>query len=147
MEGEVMSATRATDQKEPRSPKPAGNGSHKDSAIEFLKMASSGRVREAYRDYVGQGFRHHNPYFPGDAASLMEAMEENASQNPEKTFEVHQALEDGNLVAIHGKVRHKPADLGTALIHIFRFESDRIVELWDLGQEVPEESPNKNGMF
>jgi predicted SnoaL-like aldol condensation-catalyzing enzyme len=110
-------------------------------------MASAGEVREAYRDYVGEGFRHHNPYFRGDADSLMSAMEENASENPDKTFEVHQALEDGDLVAVHGKVRHKPEDLGTALVHIFRFQGERIVELWDLGQEIPEESPNKNGMF
>ena len=29
----------------------------------------------------------------------------------------------------------------------FRFQGDRIVELWDLGQPVPEKSPNENGMF
>jgi predicted SnoaL-like aldol condensation-catalyzing enzyme len=33
------------------------------------------------------------------------------------------------------------------VIHIFRFEEDRIVELWDVGQEIPEDSPNDNGMF
>jgi predicted SnoaL-like aldol condensation-catalyzing enzyme len=32
-------------------------------------------------------------------------------------------------------------------VHIFRFEQGRIVELWDLGQEVPESSPNQYGMF
>jgi predicted SnoaL-like aldol condensation-catalyzing enzyme len=32
-------------------------------------------------------------------------------------------------------------------VHIFRFRGDKIVELWDLGQEVPESSPNENGMF
>jgi len=64
-------------------------------------------------------------------------MEENASENPNKVFEVHQALEDGDLVAIHGKVRHKPEDFGTALVHIFRFQGDRIVELWDLGSGNP----------
>jgi predicted SnoaL-like aldol condensation-catalyzing enzyme len=141
-----MSATQATDHGS-RSHSDAIGGSRKESAIEFLQMASSGKVREAYRDYVGQGFRHHNPFFPGDANSLMQAMEENASENPDKSFEVHQALEDGDLVAVHGKVRHKPEDLGTALVHIFRFEGDRIVELWDLGQDVPDESPNENGMF
>jgi predicted SnoaL-like aldol condensation-catalyzing enzyme len=142
-----MSATRATGEKQSRSDQPTKPGSRKESAIEFLRMASAGEVREAYRDYVGEGFRHHNPYFRGDADSLMSAMAENSSENPDKAFEVHQALEDGDLVAIHGKVRHKPEDLGTALVHIFRFQGDRIVELWDLGQETPEESPDKNGMF
>jgi predicted SnoaL-like aldol condensation-catalyzing enzyme len=40
-----------------------------------------------------------------------------------------------------------PGDSGVATIHIFRFEGDRIVELWDVGQAVPENSLNDNGMF
>jgi predicted SnoaL-like aldol condensation-catalyzing enzyme len=44
-------------------------------------------------------------------------------------------------------VRLKPGDLGVALVHIFRFADGRIVELWDVGQPVPEESPNQYGMF
>ena len=34
-----------------------------------------------------------------------------------------------------------------ALIHIFRFEGDLIIEEWEAAQEVPKESPNENGMF
>ena len=45
--------------------------------------------------------------------------------------------------AVHSHARLKPEDLGGAVIHIFRFENGRIVELWDLGQPVPEESPNQ----
>lgn len=54
---------------------------------------------------------------------------------------------EGELVAVHSHVRQKPGDLGAAVVHIFRFEKGRIVELWDLGQPVPEKSPNQYGMF
>jgi len=33
------------------------------------------------------------------------------------------------------------------VVHILRFEGDRIVELWDIGQEIPQDSPNEHGMF
>jgi predicted SnoaL-like aldol condensation-catalyzing enzyme len=121
--------------------------SRKEIAISFLRLASSGKVKEAYRSYVGANFRHHNPYFQGNAATLMAAMEENAAANPNKAVEIKRTLEEGDLVAIHACVKLKPGDLGIATIHIFRFEGDRIVELWDAGQVVPENSPNKNGMF
>ena len=62
--------------------------SRKDAAIEFLTLVASGDVREAHQQYVGQGFRHHNSFFRGEAASLMEAMEQNAAKNPNKVFEV-----------------------------------------------------------
>jgi hypothetical protein len=34
-----------------------------------------------------------------------------------------------------------------AAVHIFRFEQDRIVELWDVAQPLSKDSPNQNGMF
>ncbi len=121
--------------------------SNKDTAVSFLKMASSGNVREAYSKFVGPGFQHHNPFFEGSAEALMAGMEENALQNPNKVLEVKRAIAEGQLVAVHSYVRQKPDDLGAAVVHIFRFENGRIVELWDLGQPLPEESPNQHGMF
>src|SRR5690349_18011529 len=86
----------------------------KDAAKEFLRLVASGKVREAYSRYIGPKFRHHNPYFQGDAESLMIAMEENALQNPNKILEIQRALQDGDLVAVHSHVKLKPGDLGLA---------------------------------
>lgn len=121
--------------------------SNKDIAVAFLEMASSGQVTGAYAQFVGPGFKHHNPYFEGTAEALAAAMEENARQNPEKAIEVKRVIAEGAFVVVHGLVRHKPGDVGVALVHIFRFEGGKIVELWDVGQPVPEESPNQFGMF
>ena len=74
-------------------------------------------------------------------------MQENADRNPDKSLDVKNAIADGDLVAVHSHVHHKHGDRGAAVIHIFRFENGRIVELWDVGQEVPENSPNQYGMF
>lgn len=115
--------------------------------MSFLRAAASGNVRDAYQKHVAAGFRHHNAYYRGDAESLMKGMEENAAKNRSKVLEVQRAIEEGDLVAVHSRVRMKPSDLGFALVHIFKFRGDRIVELWDLGQPVPENSPNENGMF
>ncbi len=120
---------------------------HREIAVSFLKLAASAKVREAYSKYISSNFRHHNPYFRGDRESLMLAMEENASKNPNKELEIKLTLEDINLVATYSHVQQKPEDPGVAVIHIFRFENDHIVEMWDLGQAVPEDSPNENGMF
>ena len=48
---------------------------NKERAISYLRLASSGNVREAYETYIHSDFRHHNPYFPGDRASLLTGME------------------------------------------------------------------------
>ena len=121
--------------------------SNKDAAVSFLKLATNGKAREAYSKFVDAGFRHHNPFFEGSAQGLMAGMEENARQNPNRVLEVKRAITEGDWVVVHSHVRQKPGDLGAAVVHIFRFEAGRIVELWDLGQPVPEKSTNQYGVF
>jgi predicted SnoaL-like aldol condensation-catalyzing enzyme len=41
----------------------------------------------------------------------------------------------------------RSGETGIAAVHLFRFQGDRIVEMWDCGQPVPADSLNKNGMF
>ncbi len=120
---------------------------NKDAAVSFLEMASTGKVDEAYSKFVGDGFKHHNPYFEGSAEALHAAMKENAIQNPRKAIDVKRVIAEGEFVMVHFLVKHKPDELGAAVMQIFRFENGKIVEMWDLGQEIPEETPNQHGMF
>ncbi|RHW36707.1 nuclear transport factor 2 family protein [Lysinibacillus yapensis] len=123
------------------------NNSIKEKAASFLQLVSSGKVREAYQRYIGPDFLHHNPFFSGDADSLMIAMEENATKNPHKVLEVKRVIGESDMVMVHSHVKQKPEELGVAVVHIFRFHNDLIVELWDVGQPIPENSPNENGVF
>ena len=120
---------------------------NKDAATSFLKLASAGKVDDAYSKFVGNGFKYHNAFFEGSAESLQAGMKENAVLNPDKVFEIKRVIAEGDFVVTHSRVQQKPSDLGAAVVHIFRFENGNIVELWDLGQPVPEESPNQYGMF
>ena len=120
---------------------------NREIAIEFLRMAAAGRVDEAFGRFVAPGFRHHNPWFRGDAASLAAGMADNAARFPHKVLEVKQSLHEGGRVAIHSHVRHGSGERGFAVVHIFRFEGGRIAELWDLAQQVPAEPANEHGMF
>jgi predicted SnoaL-like aldol condensation-catalyzing enzyme len=117
----------------------------KDIATSFLELASSGKVREAFDQYVHLNFTHHLVFFKGDRESFLKAMEENAREFPDKTYETIHALEDGDLVAVHGKVTLAPKVFG--VIHIFRFEGHKIIESWEASQEELKDSPNENGLF
>ena len=108
--------------------------SRADVATHFLKLAASGHAREAFERLVTPNFRHHNAWFPGDGESLMKAMDENAKQHPDKELTIHRVVEDGDQVATFAHVRHQKGERGAAVVHFFRFEGDRIAELWDVGQ-------------
>jgi predicted SnoaL-like aldol condensation-catalyzing enzyme len=56
-------------------------------------------------------------------------------------------IAEGNLVALHSHMVREPGNRGMAVVDIFRLENGKIVEHWDVIQEVPEKSANNNTMF
>jgi predicted SnoaL-like aldol condensation-catalyzing enzyme len=125
---------------------PNAQRSCKGIAISFLALVVAGEVKQAYDDHIDIHFRHHNPFFMGDTASLKAGMEENERNQPGKKLIVHHAIEEDGLVAIHSHLVVK-AEMELAVVHIFRFQDDKIVELWDIAQQVPKEMCNQFGMF
>jgi len=116
-------------------------------AAEFLSMAAHGKVREAFGKHVADSFVHHNAYFPGDRESLLNAMEQSAAAEPNKAFIIKQVIASGDRVAVFSHLQRVSAGIEYAVVHILRIEQGKIVEMWDIVQEVPKDSPNLLGMF
>src|SRR5688572_31825772 len=95
---------------------------HGKIATDFLQLAASGKAREAFDKYVTPEFRHHNAWFAGDGDALMKAMDENATQNPEKQLTIHRIVDGGDQVATYSHVQHRKGERGAAVVHFFRFE-------------------------
>ncbi len=119
----------------------------KEIATDFLYATARGESRKVFEKYVSPNFIHHNAFFKGDADSLMMAMEENAKRFPGIIVNIQRLVEEGNIVAAHSHIQLNPGDSGLAVMHIFRFENNKIAELWDFGQQVPADMINENGMF
>ena len=122
----------------------------KKIAQEFLALTEKGEVKKAFDTYVADDFKHHNPRFKGDRETMIGTMEKTAKAFPKLEAKRIHALEDGELVTVHSHIQPEPGnknDNGLAYIHIFRFDKDKIAELWDFGQPVPIKAVNENGMF
>ncbi|MBA4388632.1 MAG: polyketide cyclase [Verrucomicrobia bacterium] len=119
---------------------------HAEAAAGFLRMVALGEVRAAYDKFVGDHFRHHNPYFQSDRQSLLLAMQQSAEREPNKSFVVQRIVASGDHVVVHSRLTRQDGS-EYAVVHICRFEHGKIVELWDLAQAVPGDSPNELGMF
>ena len=111
-------------------------GCRKEIALKSEKVIASGQIRDAFEKCVSPSFRRHNPYFKVDRESLLVGLENNAGQFADKIYEVPRAIEDGDLIAIHSRLKPKPDWTEMATVHIFRFDDDKIVEEWDLSQHI-----------
>lgn len=120
----------------------------KEIAGSFLKLVASGNAVEAFSRFVDHDFIHHNQYSKGDQQSLQTAMIEAHAMSLNKSIEIKQIFQDSDTVITHSQVLRQASELPPlAVVHIFRFRENKIVELWDLGQEIMKESPNQNGAF
>ena len=93
-------------------------------------------------------YHQHNPAIPSGTAGLRETFAAFFQQFPQLTVDRKRVIAEGGLVAIHAHYRTSPSDRGQAVVDIFRVRPDgKIVEHWDVVQDVPATSANDNTMF
>ena len=108
---------------------------------------TQGRVREAFMTYVAPDYIQHNPLAADGRDAAIAALEPFFASQPHAIREVQRIIVDGNLAAVHVRLRQNPQDRGFAVVDILRLENGMIVEHWDVIQAVPERSNNPHPMF
>ena len=125
----------------------------KNIVTEFFKFLVTGKFKEGLR-FFAPDCKTHNPYVNGSIEALTDAMiaasKDLSGQGSEMEFKVRQVLADGDFVAAYINVlnnKSKPGEGGLRQIHLFRFENDKIVEYWDVTQQIMNNMPNAGGAF
>lgn len=118
----------------------------KDIAKAFIEGVVTDKIREIYDLYTLPNFIHHNGFFYGDRESLLEGMEKSNEVFPNKKVTVKLAVAEPPFVTLLSHVQLS-LDKEVAVVHIYRFEGEKIAELWDISQEIPPNLLNENGVF
>ncbi|WP_193142923.1 nuclear transport factor 2 family protein [Meridianimarinicoccus sp. MJW13] len=120
----------------------------KQAVIAFYEMMfNDNRPRDAIARYAGADYIQHNPHVASGKQGFIDYFDRMAAEYPGKRVEVKRAFCDGDHVILHC---HQiwPGGLEYAGIDIFRLdEQGKVVEHWDVLQEVPDHSAHDNGMF
>lgn len=121
---------------------------NKKIVVDFYNGVFQKHEVKAYSDrYIGNQYIRHNPYVPNGKAPFVNYFTQYFKENPTAKSTIKRAIADGDLVWLHVHSTQNSNDLGTAVVDIFRVENGKIVEHWDVQQEVPKQSANKNTMF
>jgi predicted SnoaL-like aldol condensation-catalyzing enzyme len=120
---------------------------NKKAVVEFYEKAINDKDFEAASKYLGSRYIQHNPVAADGAEGLKGFIGFLKSKFPNSKSEIKRVIAEGDYVVLHVHAVREPGTRGRAIIDIFRLENGKIVEHWDVAQDVPEKAANPNGMF
>ena len=102
------------------------------------------RVRDGFNRYVGAQFRQHSAMLPDDRDAAIAALSHLlASEYPASRKIVERTVAQGDLVAVQLFWDQKPGETrGVAMVDIFRLADGKIVEHWDVAQNLADRNIN-----
>jgi len=121
---------------------------NKKTVEEFYNLSLNlGKPDEAVAKYLGSYYRQHNPGAADGAEAFVAFVRGFRGAFPHLRFEFRRFIAENDLVAVHSHLVRNPGDRGVAVMDMFRIENGKIVEHWDVLQDIPETAANNNTMF
>lgn len=97
--------------------------------------------------YWGPEYEQHNPNIPNGVDGVKAGLGAYFKAFPQLKVEPKRVIAEGDLVAVHSHYIPAPGERGQAIVDLFRVRCGKIVEHWDVIQDVPATSANDNTMF
>jgi predicted SnoaL-like aldol condensation-catalyzing enzyme len=95
--------------------------------------------------YIVENYIQHNPYAKDGREALKTVLKDWFKGAQKDKIDIRHLAADGDYVYIH--TRSKMGDKTYSVIDIFRIENNKVVEHWDVIQEVPAKAANAHPMF
>lgn len=111
-----------------------------------LKMFSASSFEENLQ-FITDDYKQHNPAVADGKAGVIEFFTQLGGAFPDSTTRVARCIAEGDMVWVHAHLIRYPGDRGIALVDIMKMKDGKVIEHWDVMQEVPETSINGNTMF
>jgi predicted SnoaL-like aldol condensation-catalyzing enzyme len=127
-----------------------GSTTPRDTVLAFYEAALNDKDVEKAGLYLGDVYLQHNPHVPDGPEGLFRFIRFRRDNYPDARNEVKRVIADGDLVALHVHSVVVPGTPGRAIVDIFRVAEGKVVEHWDVIQEIPMElfpPLNDNGLF
>ncbi|HDR8183761.1 TPA: ester cyclase [Bacillus thuringiensis] len=120
---------------------------NKKMVVDFYNEVFNKHNIDIIPKYVSEDYKQHNPFVADGRKAFMDFFKEDFVKNPNSSAEIKRVVAEGDTVALHVHSRTNSQDKGVAIVDIFRIKDGKIVEHWDVIQEIPNEAANNNTMF
>jgi predicted SnoaL-like aldol condensation-catalyzing enzyme len=115
--------------------------------LDFYEKGLNQKDADAAIALMGNRYVQHNPNAADGPEGFRKFIGFLREKFPNSRSEIKRSFVDGDYVILHVHAVREPGTRGTAIVDIFKLENGKIVEHWDVAQEIPEKAANTNGMF
>src|SRR5664279_4502483 len=126
---------------------PVRQEANKKTVLEFYEQGLNRKDFDAAAKFIGPRYVQHNPTAPDGPEGLKAFLNFLREKFPDSHSEIKRAFAEGDYVILHVHSVREKGSRGRAIVDIFKLEDGKIVEHWDVVQDIPEKSANGNGMF
>lgn len=141
----ALTATAAIAQQAPRNL--AQEEANRQLVVEFYHQNFNQHQVDQATKVMADDYIQHNPLVPNGKAPFVSFFKGFFANNPNAKSKIVRTAADGDLVWLHIHATNGENDRGQAIIDVFRVKDGKIVEHWDVIQDVPEKAANHNTMF
>ncbi len=120
---------------------------NKQTVLEFYEAGLNRKDFDAAAKFLGSRYVQHNPTAPDGIEGFKAFLSFLREKFPGSRSEIKRSFAEGDYVILHVHSVREPGTRGRAIVDIFKLEDGKIVEHWDVVQEIPEKAANGNGMF
>jgi predicted SnoaL-like aldol condensation-catalyzing enzyme len=120
---------------------------NKKAVVAFYDLAINQKNFDAAAKFLGPRYTQHNPRAADGPEGLKAFLAFLRDKFPDYHSDIKRVFADGDYVIVHVHNVPTPGSRGAAIIDIFRLENGKIVEHWDVRQDIPEQAANANTMF
>jgi len=120
---------------------------NKKTVTAFYDAAINQKDFDAAAKFLGPRYVQHNPRAADGPDGLKAFLGVLREKFPDYHSEIKRVFADGDYVILHVHNVPTPGARGAAIVDIFKLEDGKIVEHWDVRQDIPEQSANSNTMF
>ena len=123
---------------------------NKQVVVDYYTTAFGGNPQKAIADHFGPRYVQHNPGAQDGPEAFTEFVNWLRGEYPNVQLNIKRVIAEGDMVVTHSHLDLEPGNPdnpGRALADYFKLENGKVVEHWDVIQEVPKTAANDNGMF
>lgn len=120
---------------------------NKAVVVAFYNKALNDKDAEAAIAMMGPTYTQHNARIADGKDGFRQFIAAFKQKYPESHSTIVRVFAEGDYVILHVHMVREPGTRGEAVMDIFRLADGKLVEHWDVLQQIPDNIPHANTMF